>query len=162
VKLKVSQIKAGARSVLDQVTTIKEIRIASLECHGEPVPHSGMLTVNTDVGVGVSQNEDKSSIEVRVEYAVVSTTPEEPVVEAWRVILTVVGVWDQDAEKQFSHPDLWSFAVLVGVMTLHPYAREIVQSAVSRMGYPAYLMEIFRSPAELLGDDAEVEAPAEG
>lgn len=160
MKITIGQIKEGANAVLSKVESIQAIRIISLECHGQPTPDSETLAVNSDLGVAAQQADDLKSVEVRVQYTTTATSQDEPTHEAWAVTLTVAGAWTLIDAPQFTPLELWSFAVLYGVLSVHPYAREIIQSSVSRMGYPPYLLEIFRSPAEM-PDNAEVDAPVD-
>ena len=47
--------------------------------------------------------------------------------------------------------------MVVGSMTLHPYARETVQDAVSRLGYPPFTMEMMTSPIAGTTDEDTIE-----
>jgi preprotein translocase subunit SecB len=66
---------------------------------------------------------------------------------AWEVKLEMVGLWDvADGTGQFDDEHLSCFALAIGSMTLHPYARENVQAAVSRMGYPPFTLDMLHPP----------------
>ena len=49
--------------------------------------------------------------------------------------------------------DLGAFAYALGVMHVHPYARETVQSSVSRLGYPPFTLDGILPPTARPDDE---------
>jgi hypothetical protein len=47
-----------------------------------------------------------------------------------------------------------AFGLVVGVMTLHPFAREVLQDVTGRLGYPPFTLDLLLSP--LTGEDDDL------
>jgi hypothetical protein len=156
VKLPVAQIKDLARSVLDEIDGIDDVRLASMECRASVVNLSGPLTVSSSLEVVGGQPSDREAVNVKVKYELEATTTDESPVEAWAITLEMIGTWRLTTPTPLESAALASFGLIVGALTIHPYARELVQSTVTRLGYTGYTMELLRSPADL-PSDMEVE-----
>lgn len=160
MKLKVAELKDNARMVLGKVEDISDVRLSSLSCEGHQIEYLGPLTVTTAIEVSGRQSRANDQVEVVVKYSLDAATPENPRRPAWETRLEMIGTWRQSEPCALPGIALTCFAVAVGTMTLHPYAREVVQSTVSRLGYPGYTMEILNSAAES-PENSEIEVAEE-
>lgn len=76
-----------------------------------------------------------------------------PGVTAWTIGFDVVAAWHLKPDNfAISDEALHSFALGMGALTSHPYARSFTQSLTAQMGYPAATMEIIFNPLSGDGD----------
>lgn len=141
-----------AQGVLDHVH-IEDIRLKSLGCDSSDVLMAGPYEVSTGISFrGVLR--ERRAVECWIRYIVDATgaqaEPESEAPQAWSVQLELIASFERnDAEKplpEFSADELEAFAFALGVMHVHPYARETVQSATSRLGYPPFTLDTILPP----------------
>lgn len=76
-----------------------------------------------------------------------------PSATAWTINFDVVAAWHLKADASAISDDaLHSFALGMGALTAHPYARSFTQTLTTQMGYPAATMEIIFNPLSGDGD----------
>lgn len=77
------------------------------------------------------------------------------VVDVWTVRIECVAVFKlDDPDLSLTDDQVEAFALLVGMPTVHPYAREWTQTLTGHSQYPAFTMGLIDSPAE--GDPEDV------
>lgn len=156
-----------AQGVLDHVH-IEDIRLKSLSCDSSDVLMAGPYEVSTGISFR-SALRDRRAVECWVRYTVEATAVQaEPDYEpsrAWSVQLELVASFERnDAEAlipEYSADELQAFAFALGVMHVHPYARETVQSATSRLGYPPFTLDTILPPTAHPDDQVIDLEPAE-
>lgn len=138
----VGRLRECVSAVLPHVQ-IDDVHVVRLECWGGHPVVDGPFDVDTSVLVKAEQrggNVDAYSL-----YTVSAAGPDGA--DAWNLRLEMVGVWRaDDATPAFDDEHLNCFALAIGSMTLHPYAREVVQNAVSRLGYPPFTLDMITPP----------------
>ncbi|URM95295.1 hypothetical protein LUW76_13760 [Actinomadura madurae] len=137
----------------------------SLSISGTHPILEGPFTVSSTLSVRGEMRTDYLDIYTRYDINAVRTDDDadEPSSEdhkdepAWRVRLVLVANFAKlstDAPR-FSDDELKSFAYVFGPLFMHPYAREIVQQNVAKLGYPSYTLSILEPLAT--PDDEEIE-----
>lgn len=150
-RLTVGRLCGFASEVLSYLQ-IHDVRIYRTECRGAHPVADGPFQVNWSAQVRAEQPDGDVDCFSRYDITARGAAG----VQAWTVVLEVVGVWRMTAGSipAFDDDHLTSFALAIGVPALHPYAREAVQSAVSRLGYPPFTLEMVSSVANGDPDDA--------
>lgn len=151
-QITVADLRARAQGVLGHVH-IEDIRLKSLSCDSSDVLVPGPYEVSTGISF-TSGAKDRRTVECWIRYSVEATAgeaePDPGPSRAWSVHLELVASFERnDVETllpEFSADDLQAFTLAVGVMHVHPYARETVQSATSRLGYPPFTLDTFLPP----------------
>lgn len=156
MKIAIGELKSRANHVLDSVQEFDTVRVASLECWSHHPVLDGPFNVLPELGVRSSQSTSNDRIDVWARYQLQANTGSDDVVQAWGVTVEIVGSWVQNQTQKFDSLDLECFAMAIGAMALHPYAREAVQSTVGRLGYPPYTMELL-TPLTAGPDENEIE-----
>lgn len=145
MKVTAARAQDCARAVLPHVH-VRDVRLLDLRAVGGHPPVDGPYVVDWSLQVRAEQREGQ--IDCFSRYVVAAEAEGS---RAWSVEAQFVGEWrTEDGAPSFDREQLESFAYAVGMAALHPYARETVQTAVSRMGYPPYTLDMITSPA--LGD----------
>ena len=70
---------------------------------------------------------------------------------AWMLTMEVLAEYvhpSGDDSTRFDGHELTAFGLLVGLMNIHPYARETVQTISGRLGYPPFSLKLIESLAE--------------
>lgn len=75
--------------------------------------------------------------------------------EGWRCSVVIHGQWQTDDSESLSDDALRAFAVKVGLMALHPYARAHVQSAVAAAGWPTYTLDVLTQQDDLFSSEED-------
>ncbi len=65
--------------------------------------------------------------------------------DLWTVEATVTAQYAADPDCDLHGAHLLAFGATSGALAVHPYAREIVQTAVSRAGYPPFTLSMLKS-----------------
>ncbi|MBM9466421.1 hypothetical protein [Nakamurella leprariae] len=162
MKLTVAELRSRASAVLDQLQDMTDVRLVSMSCEAEQPIDFGPFEVSTALSVRSPAEDSAREVYVFSKYVVQARSVqdddsiEEARPVAWRVELEMVGTWGRRGGNSalLDSADLTCFAVLVGAMALHPYARETVQSTVGRLGFPPFTMDILHS---IDGGSGEVE-----
>lgn len=146
--LKLGDLRHLAAVVADSVH-LHDVRLANLSCKGTNPLLAGPFDVTTELQVAGSVNKD--GVQVSARYRVSSLSEADPErSEAWHVRLRFDAEfqWDAGADEDspsFSKEETRAFGLLVGLTTIHPYARETVQSLSGRLGYPPFSLELMES-----------------
>lgn len=158
VRLSENEARQANSRVLAAVERLVAVRVSELHClaHKPIASDSDELTMLTRLGV----RAESKGLELATysQYRVVAieddaadeATPENTV---WTVEVTLVAHWALSSEV--GTQDAQCFAISQGALTCHPYAREVIQSATSRMSYPPATVDLLYAP--LLGGDDEIE-----
>jgi preprotein translocase subunit SecB len=104
------------------------------------------LRVQVELEVTSGQTEAKDVVLVKSHYSVAAASIEDEMRQAWAVKLEMIGLWPLKEPTDFPEDQLTAFGLTVGALAIHPYARETVQSTITRTGYPPYALEILHSP----------------
>lgn len=157
--LTIRRVRECAAAVLTHAR-LQDIHVVHMETQGTHPIIDGPFSVDTTISVMGGQRE--GAIDARSRYKV--EAKHEDGAAAWSVQLDLVGVWAiPEAAPDFDGEALSSFALAIGTMTLHPFARETVQTEVSRLGYPPFTMEMITPPTGGNDDvELEVELDADG
>ncbi|AXH48371.1 hypothetical protein SEA_FLORAL_39 [Gordonia phage Floral] len=156
-KMSLAEGREAMVRVLQEIQGLKAVRASRIECEAlRPLPDSvEEAALVTDVKV--SFHASPPYLATFVLYRVCATWGEADEFtdvaeedQAWRITLEFCADWEVSADAELASEDLRCFAVSQGVMTCHPYARETIQSASVRMGYPPATLDIIRNP--LIGD----------
>lgn len=165
----VAELRALAQRVLDHVK-LEDTFLSSVESSGSSSPTEGPFDVNSKLGVRGAQRSD-GTVETWSRYdlsAVPTGASDDPQAErAWHMEFELVAVFtpdqdstEEDAEpepvEKFTQDELQSFALVVGSVTLHPFARELARDLSARLGYAAYTLPLLE-PVSARPDDAPVE-----
>src|SRR5680860_521004 len=155
--LTVARLRECASAVLQHVH-VEDVHVVQCQVKGAHPIVDGPFDVDSSLVVKAVQRD--GAIDAYSLYEVIARRTDS--VEAWRVRLEVVGVWGAPAgTPEFDSGHLNCFALSIGMMTLHPYAREAVQTAVSRLGYPPFTLEMIASPTGGADDDVVEVEPAD-
>lgn len=159
MKTTVGELRRRASEALD-ICTLQDIRLLGASCTSSNPITVGPLVVNTQVQV---KGEDRPEGEVHsfARYRLSATLDAEEPAPAWTVEIELVAVYAKGSEAKLSHDQVSAFALAIGVMNIHPYARETAQSLVSRMGYPPFTMDLIM-PLTSGPDDQEIELEPDG
>jgi len=143
---------------MSQIAGIHGVFTNDIRAEAHLPPLDGPFILENNVNVMGQQSDQEMLVTAR--YVVTAITDNDDSDTAWTVEFKTVGVWELKSEAgEISHEALQSFALGYGVTTLHPYARETVQSLTGRLGYPGATIEILVSP--ILGDeDIEIADPS--
>lgn len=145
----VGRVRECTSDVLPHVA-LRDVRVSRMFCEGATPPIDGPFEVESNLTVSAKQHNH--FLYCYAAYDVKASSGED---RAWTVKLEMVGSWaiENDA-PEFDDEHLNCFAIAIGSMTLHPYARENVQTAVSRLGYPPFTLDMIVSPTA--GADEEI------
>jgi hypothetical protein len=153
---RIADIRASAAKVLDHVK-LTDVRLATLTADAAGPVAPGPFDVSTDISWKAVLGEN--TIEVWAQYGVAAvraadiradgTAPN----SVWSIEMEQVGSWTITTPVQFADDELDCFAMAVGVMVVHPYARTTVQNIVGQLGYPPFTLEMMTNLAEGDADD---------
>ncbi|WP_426247120.1 hypothetical protein [Nocardioides sp. LHG3406-4] len=151
-QVSVANLRTMAQRVLDHVH-IEDIRLKSLSCDSSDVLLAGPFEVSTGISFrGVPRN--RQAVECWIRYIVDATAGQADSdyesSKAWGLQLELIANFERNNSEEllpdFSADELEAFAFALGVMHVHPYARETVQSATSRLGYPPFTLDTILPP----------------
>lgn len=155
-KVTLEQAQHLAREVLDRTTPESEIRLAQLNFTSKPPNQAGALDVEASLAMAVHFDDDEQIIcmsRYEITAAPDSSTGEHDTDdEAWQALVEVHGVWPLTGKEDFKQSHGQAFALAVGAMALHPYARTYLQAAVAASGYPAFTLSVMHSLMETDSD----------
>lgn len=147
-----SEGREATARVLALVENLDTVRVAELHCkahkHVEDVDDVDSLTMLTQLRVSsVLDGKDLATVSHYRVAAVNDDDADEPTPEntVWTVETTVVAHWSLNA-PEVTERDAQCFAIGQGALACHPYAREVIQSATSRMNYPPATIGLFFNP----------------
>ena len=117
-------------------------------------------------GIDVSVGRRSQSVDVKTTYNVDALRRPEGAddsagdlpAEAWRSSVVLHGQWHIEEPQTLSDDAVRAFAVKVGVMTLHPYARAHIQTAVVAAGWPTYTLDVLTHQDDLFVSEDDPES----
>ena len=140
MRITVGRLRELASEVLE-TCDLSDIRIQGASCSSSDVIAEGPYAIDAQIQVKGVDLHEVAKVNAIAKYTVVAT-PESGGGEAWRVEADIVAAYQKSADVHFDEDHLSAFAVAIALMSIHPYAREVVQSLVSRMGYPPFTMDL--------------------
>lgn len=143
-----------------------DVRLFHLDSTLERVPVKGhALSYSFDSVVEVQESNDQStallvdgSYDVTLRQGDTDAHAEEgsdadEVIAYLKIQLAALYEIHEDAPEEFADEELDAFAQTTGLLTLHPYVRELVASMTSRMGLPALHLGTVRINLDKRNDD---------
>lgn len=167
----VRDLREGAARVLSAVN-LESVILVDSEHHSMPQEFDGALKVV--YSIEVSSRQGPGAVECQVGYSAFAIPSEvlaedfdggsdiHPELIAAHAAWNSESVWvaffrrTDDTGEEFEPSDLQAFAMLMGPPTVHPYARELLQSLTARSPYAAFTLELL-TPLSALEDDEIVE-----
>lgn len=155
MKISIQELRERASQVLKEAD-ISGVRLVRMDCRGSHPKGGGTLVVSAQVDVSGS-SPSSTQVEAGVRYAVRAALGEDDnAEEAWTVKVELAATWDHPHPEKFEELDFQCFAMAMGLPTIHPYARELLQSTVTRMGFPPYVIEMIE-PVTARPDSEELD-----
>lgn len=153
-EVSVSAGRAANARVLAHVNRLETVRLAELHCKAHKSAIGDTLTLLTQLHVrGELDGSDLSTYSLYRSCAVDDesdvSTPENTV---WTVEVAFVAHWTLIDTADLTPQDAQCFAMGQGALTCHPYAREAIQNATSRMNFPPATIDLIYSPWHGDGD----------
>lgn len=161
VKRQVSGEEGHAASlrVLKAIDSLSSVAVADLECHARKPPADEMTLLVELRAKGRCEDE---VVLTRSEYVVTAVDDEADEANddntVWTVSVSLVAQWLRRPGAEITRADVQCFAMGQGALSCHPYAREVVQSAASRMNYPPVTLDLIFNPW-IDPDGTEIEIP---
>lgn len=151
----VGDLRERAGRVLS-ICDLYEIRLVQSESRSAHPALTGTFDVETDVQFKAEHRPRDQQLDVFAQYSVTATSADDPEVEAWQVRLELVAIYRKNGDVPIADEDGTAFAAIIGMVHIHPYARENVQSFVQRHGYAPFTMDMLQ-PISALPDDHEID-----
>jgi hypothetical protein len=155
VKVTVRDLRERAGEAL-AVCELQDVRLLSASARSSNPVRPGPFVVNAEIRVKGEDNGEEGIVYSFARYQLVAVLESDEQTEAWAATVEHVATYRKNSELKLTQDQLNSFALAIGVMNLHPYARESAQSLVSRMGYPPFTMDLLH-PVTGLPDEDEIE-----
>lgn len=160
--LRLETLHDYARTVVDQLAPGLLVRVAELSLESE-IPQGGNLEVEGQLSIKVGLDSETHALGCSVNYSLTAVPEEDASRPMWRVALEMDGQWALvGSAENLTDDHLRAFAVKVGLMALHPYARAHIQNAVTSTGWPPYALDVITAPDALFGGDQEGSVDLEG
>lgn len=165
-------LRSRAGTVLKDVS-LEQVFLASCQMQTQDAPNNGTLRVAYGTQTGAERSAT-GTIRVRVKYAVFAlgadddlplpddagelTTEQIDERFVWRIDAEWVAQFVGDAAAVTDHQDedITAFSVIMGPPTVHPFARELVQSLTGKGEHPAFTLGLM-TPVSALPDDEVIE-----
>lgn len=155
MKIPIREVRERAERVIGAVGGLRDVRVVKLESDSHHPLLEGPFEVTPTLHIS-GRRGDMHTVEAEAEYGVQAVASADAESVAWRVRFRIVATWLHNGDPLLDDMDIQSFAIAIGSMVIHPYARETLQSVVGRMGYPPFTMDMLQSPiAE--NEDEELE-----
>lgn len=153
----------GQLRVVNALDGLSVVRMSHLECEAHrPMDDGAVASLVTQLGISGQQQPGGELVTVS-KYQVTAMPDDDESEELeeseayWTVAVTFVAHWKLKEDAVVSDDDVHCFAIGQGSMTCHPYARECIQSATSRMGFPNATIDLLINP--WVGDGVEIDIP---
>jgi len=178
ISLEVAQLQADTTKLLS-IVALRDVRLHALQATAGIEHRGGPLTVRQSIQVRGDQVEQTRKVRTIARYEVSAALPESAdsaVDLVWEVIVELIAEYESpDSEApMFTEQELAAISLVDGLATIHPFARETVQSTTARMGYPPFTLEAYSpiqgdetgrivldTTAEILKPEADSSAPTE-
>ena len=153
MKITVAELRERASRVL-VATELLDVRLLSAASQSVNPTLAGPFVVDSEVQTKSEAPDGTGFVYTLLRYKVRAVKESSDDAEAWSVDARFVATYRMSTEEDFDDDDLTAFGLAIGLMTVHPYAREAIQSFVSRMGYPPFTLGLM---APLTGgEDSEL------
>jgi preprotein translocase subunit SecB len=159
--LSLDAVHENAKAVVDRLLPGLLVRAARSTFESQ-VPQDGTLEVAGQLSVKAGLDANTRAVSCAVTYHLMATRDGDPTSKAWEVELEVNGQWQVESVADLTDDQLRSFAMKVGLMALHPYARAHIQTAISASGWPPYALDVITSPDAIFGVDEAGHVDLEG
>lgn len=140
-QISIAEVQRRALAV-GLASTLQAISLAKVNVEATLPPLSGMFAVSAELDFEVTAGEQH--VTVASDY--VLSAHSELGQTAWTANVRLLGVWDLAPGSSFEPIDYSCFALSIGVMTIHPFARETIHNLTTRTGYPAMALDMLVSP----------------
>lgn len=128
------------------VAHLREVRLTGLTfAIDEDFSWSDQLVVNLTYERGWQRLGEHFFAAIR---AKVDAQPEAAISAGMHLTAEHMLVYELPVEAELSDDELASFVVVSGTFAAHPYVREIVQNVTARGGFPAVVLDVWRSPLD--------------
>ncbi len=139
---------ADARELCDSVTTrvveLERVLINNLSAQAAFPPLDGPFELVNNVQIGAVQDETHVVTTARYD---VGAIVEASTAAAWHMGCDVIAVWRmRDGADRFSPAALHSFALGMGLTTVHPFARQTVHETTGKLGYEPAVLDVVFNP----------------
>ena len=162
--LTVGELREAAARVLNAVD-LRDVALHSVSASRSAPGAVGPFTVTQDIRVRGDKSEDSTAVNSWAKYQVEARPSDMEVggVPTWSVTVELVATYAINSEQpeDFGADDLTAFSTVIGLMTIHPYARETIQTVTSRMGFPPFTLALLE-PISSGPDDEVVHLSADG
>lgn len=160
MKVPLKDAEELAREVLSRVQDC-DIRFAQQTCRSS-APQPGMLRTETALALqaGMVQHgllcASAYDVSAHLDSGEHEHEPAEGDTEVWNAAVEVHGQWLLSTVEGLTPEHAQAFALAVGSMALHPYARSQIQMLVVSAGYPVFTLDVLQSLLEP-GEDGLVD-----
>lgn len=147
-----------ARGVLSRVSGCA-VRVAELNL--TTAPPANETEMKTDVTLTLAARLFDEAIVCVTRYEI-DAEPVEPISsqsDRWSIAIEMHGMWTLEPGPQLTEQNAQAFALAVGAMALHPYARSHIQAAVAAAGYSMFTLDVLQS-LMVEGEDGLVDLDA--
>lgn len=156
--LTTDEVDRLASEVISSGLAKVQIRLAEIEFTSSP---PSRLSVDVSASIATAGNFERNNdgnlarIVLNVRYTLIATglpydeqAPEQPdedqpdAAEAWRCEVEMQGQWLLSQPSDVTADHIRAFALRVGLMAIHPYARSHIQSLVAESGWSLFTMDV--------------------
>jgi hypothetical protein len=150
-KVSLDEAQALAMDVLHRVGAC-DIRLANLKLSSETPTGNVTLQVSTELTIGADFVGTPAKAIICVSRYVVEAKPAEEDADEdgnrWSILVEHHGQWSLGSVDGLDLAHAQAFALAVGSMALHPYARAEIQSRIEATGYPGFTLDVMQSLLE--------------
>lgn len=150
-----SQARALATEIADRTRQFN-VRLASAEMASSPPTRQDRLRVEVELSLGAAVGDGQVVCTSQYDLRASPDNAGKDGPEAWSISIEVQGRWQCDTVG-LTHAHAQAFALTLGSLTLHPYARSQVQSLVAASGHAPFVLEALPT----LIDQSELEVDLE-
>lgn len=159
------EVVALASEVVDQLLPGLLVRTQEAHFRSTTPDDEVLQRIVVKAGLDVAASRSGTALGVRTTYTLdalggedAETVDDPETAEGWACRVTIHGQWRVRDADDLSNEAVQAFAIKVGVMALHAYARAHIQAAVVASGWPAYTMDVLTAQDDLFVNE---EAPEE-
>ncbi|WP_323095686.1 hypothetical protein [Intrasporangium sp. YIM S08009] len=158
----VGELRERAARVL-QAVTLRDVSLHSISAKGANPHLAGPFTVKQGINVKGEASENGDGVQAWAMYQVEAFPtsdeghPDSSSAEAaWSLNIEMIADYpfESGSGERFDREHLMAFSIIVGLMAIHPYARETVQNITGRLGYPPFTLEMLEPVSA--GDDDDI------
>ncbi len=134
---------ADLTAPLSAIVEIESVILAESRTFRHPACETPPEEVSLQVDVATDLNEESGRIFVGPRFAIIGHRNDDDE-EMLRIEAVFIAIYRVPSLKGIQQEHLKAFGELNGLYNLWPYWREFVQSATTRMGFPALTIPVFR------------------